>query len=58
MERYKDPNRNYKPFEKHVAESRWQYCCCQSCQDKRFFLDSLPGPPIDYNTLRHKGENY
>jgi len=58
MERYRDPNRAYKPFEKHTAESKWQFCNCQSCQDKRFFLDHAPGAPIDYSTFRLKGEHY
>jgi len=46
------------PIEKHTAESRWQYCNCKTCQSKRIFLDALPGQKIDYNTFRHRGENY
>jgi hypothetical protein len=46
------------PLEKHTANSKWQYCNCETCQRKRMFLDSLPGQKIDYNTFRHKGENY
>jgi len=57
-ERYIDPNRDYKPFEKHTAESVWQKCCCQSCQDMRFFIDAQPGTPIDYATYRHRDERY
>ena len=48
----------YLPMEKHVAESKWQFCNCKSCQDKRFLLDSLPGKPIDYATFRLKDERY
>jgi oligoribonuclease (3'-5' exoribonuclease) len=50
--------REYAPLEKHVAESKWQFCNCQSCQDRRFLLDSLPGTKIDYATYRHKDEKY
>lgn len=46
------------PFETHTAESKWQFCKCRSCQDKRFLLDSLPGKPIDYATFRLPGEKY
>jgi hypothetical protein len=47
-----------EPLEKHVAESKWQYCMCRSCQYKRNYLDSLPGKKIDYNTFRNRDENY
>jgi len=48
----------YRPLEIHIAESRWQFCNCQSCQEKRFKLDSMPGPKIDYGTFRLKDERY
>lgn len=51
-------DREYAPKEKHVAESKWQTCNCQRCQDKRFFLDRAPGTPIDYATFRHRDEKY
>ena len=58
-ERYVDPNRDYhRPFEKHTADSKWQFCNCQSCQDIRFFIDAQPGTPIDYATYRHNDEKY
>ena len=47
-----------KPLEKHTADSKWQFCNCKSCQEKRFMLDSLPGPKIDYTTFRLKDERY
>ena len=49
---------DYKPLEPHTAESKWQFCCCQTCQEKRFKLDNMAGPKIDYTTFRLKGENY
>jgi len=49
---------NYLPKEKHTADSKWQFCNCESCQDKRFLLDSMPGKPIDYATFRLKDERY
>lgn len=48
----------YKELEPHVAESRWQFCNCQSCQEKRFRLVSMPGPKIDFQTFRLKDERY
>ena len=53
-----DKTREYKPLEKHVAESKWQFCNCLSCQNKRALLDSLPGKAIDYQTYRRKDERY
>ena len=53
-----DKTREYKPFEKHVAESKWQFCNCLSCQNKRATIDALPGKPIDYNVYHHKDEKY
>lgn len=47
-----------KPFEKHTAESRWQFCNCLTCQNKRILLDSLPGPKIDFTKFRLKDEDY
>jgi len=48
----------YKPLEQHVGESKWQFCNCQTCQEKRFKLDSMPGPKIDYQVFRLKDERY
>lgn len=42
----------------HTADSKWQYCMCRTCQQKRWKLDHLPGPPINYDTLRLPGERY
>jgi hypothetical protein len=44
--------------EKHTADSKWQYCNCGTCQEKRNTLNNLPGPPIDYDKLRRKDEHY
>ncbi len=55
---FRGPTREYKPMEKHTADSKWQFCNCKSCQDKRYFLDSLPGPKIDFATFRHRDEKY
>lgn len=46
------------PLEKHTADSKWQYCNCETCQRKRLTLDALPGKKIDYATFRHVGEKY
>jgi hypothetical protein len=48
----------YLPMEVHSADSKWQYCTCKSCQDKRFLLESLPGAKINFDTLRLTGERY
>jgi len=58
--RYLDPRINYVlPFERHVAESVWQSCNCQSCQEKRHVILSMPGVgKVDFKTLRHKDERY
>ena len=48
----------YKPIEKHTAESKWQFCNCETCQEKRFKLDNLPGKAINYKTFRLKDEDY
>ncbi len=58
MERYKDPTIDYKPIEKHTAESKWQFCNCQGCQEKRARLDRLPGPRVDFATFRNRDEKY
>jgi len=50
--------REYKPLEVHTADSKWQFCCCKSCQDYRFLIDSQPGTPINYATYRKKDERY
>jgi len=52
------PGLEYKEINEHVAESKWQFCNCQTCQEKRFKLDSMPGPKIDYQTFRLKDERY
>jgi hypothetical protein len=49
---------DYKPLEKHMAESVWQRCNCQTCQEKRFRLDCIPGPKMDFATFRNKDEKY
>ena len=46
------------PIEVHVAESKWQFCNCETCQRKRNLLDSLPGKAVDYATFRLPGERY
>jgi len=56
--RFVDPQREYKPFERHTCDSKWQFCNCQSCQDMRFFIDRQPGTKIDYATYRHRDERY
>jgi len=48
LERYRYPGLEYKEFTEHVAESRWQTCDCQSCQEKRFLLEQLPGEKIKW----------
>jgi len=53
-----DASRAYKPFEPHVAESKWQFCNCLSCQNKRATIDALPGKPIDYTKYRRNDEKY
>jgi hypothetical protein len=42
----------------HTADSKWQYCMCRTCQQKRHKLDSMPGEKINYDTLRLKDERY
>lgn len=56
--RFLDPRIDYRPFEAHVAESKWQYCRCQSCQEKRFTMERLPGIKINFDALRLPGERY
>jgi hypothetical protein len=41
-----------RPFEKHVAESKWQFCNCQTCQDHRFYLQARSEKTIDFSTFR------
>jgi hypothetical protein len=52
------PDKNYAPLEPHTAESRWQFCNCRSCQDRRRLIDSAPGTKIDFATYRKKDERY
>jgi len=56
--RYMDPTIEYKPLEKHTADSKWQFCNCQTCQETRTRLDRQPGPPVNYSTYRRKDERY
>jgi len=46
------------PKEKHTADSKWQFCNCQSCQEIRMRIDSMPGVKFDYATYRHRDEKY
>lgn len=47
------------PIEKHTADSKWQYCKCKSCQDKRAFILAAPGGKnFDFNAFRHRDEKY
>ena len=48
----------YKELEEHTAESKWQYCNCQTCQEKRFTIESLPGAKPDWDKIRLKDERY
>ena len=50
--------KNYLPLEKHTADSKWQFCNCRSCQDRRRLIDNAPGTKIDYATYRRKDEKY
>lgn len=47
-----------KPIEKHTADSKWQYCCCEYCQRKRMKMEAMPGAKIDWDKLRLKDEKY
>ena len=47
-----------EPFEEHLAESKWQYCLCQTCQEKRFKMEQMPGAKIDWDKFRLKDEKY
>lgn len=47
-----------KPLEQHTAESKWQFCNCETCQRKRQTIDALPGQKLNYSTYRHKDEKY
>jgi hypothetical protein len=49
---------NSESIVEHKAESQWQYCMCRTCQQKRHKMDALPGPPINYDTLRLTAERY
>jgi hypothetical protein len=46
------------PLEVHTADSKWQFCNCETCQRRRMLIDSCPGTPIKYETYRHKDEKY
>lgn len=48
-----------QPFDKHVAESKWQYCMCKTCQERRHLIEMAPGVgKVDFDKLRHKDEPY
>lgn len=52
-------SREYKTLDKHVAESKWQYCNCKSCQDIRFRIEEAPpGTKFNFDTYRRKDEKY
>jgi hypothetical protein len=53
-----EPNDQLEPFEKHTADSKWQFCMCETCQRRRKLIDSAPGMPIDYSVHRKKDEKY
>lgn len=46
------------PIEPHVAESKWQFCNCRSCQEKRALILSMPGKEIDFAKYRRSDERY
>lgn len=48
----------YKELEEHTAESKWQYCNCQSCQENRYRIEQIPGPKINWDKVRLKDEKY
>ena len=49
----------YKPLEAHTAESVWQKCNCQTCQEHRHRLQALAGrEQVNFDTLRLTGERY
>jgi hypothetical protein len=56
--RYTHPREWYQVIEEHTADSKWQYCMCRSCQDRRETIEKIPGPPINWDTLRLKDERY
>lgn len=41
-----------RPFEKHTADSKWQFCNCERDQDHRFYLLARSDKPIDFSTFR------
>jgi len=45
-----------RPFQEHVAESRWQTCGCETCQRKRHTYDMLPGKPIDWDRYKKSSD--
>lgn len=47
-----------KPLEEHTAESKWQFCNCRSCQEKRALILSMPGKEIDFAKYRRSDERY
>ena len=42
----------------HTADSKWQFCMCEYCQEIRKRIENAPGKPIDFKTYRHKDEKY
>ena len=45
-------------LEIHMADSKWQFCNCESCQRRRKLIDDTSGTKIDYTTYRKKDEKY
>jgi len=46
-------------LEEHTAESKWQYCNCKTCRNKRRKLERMPpGTPINWDKIRLKDERY
>lgn len=48
----------YLPLKPHTAESVWQRCNCQTCQEKRYRLRTLGRGQVNVETFRHKDERY
>ena len=52
------PMKQFEKKEEHTADSKWQYCMCKWCQEKRYKLENMPGATIDWNKFRLKDEKY
>lgn len=47
------------PLEVHTADSKWQFCNCESCQRRRMLIDATPGKKLDFATYRsNRDEKY